>query len=123
MVTGYRAYMLLSPQVHLVSAADTGIFGAGRIAATEPNLRSRIDAISDPAKKAQAQPPTATCSPRPAPPPIGFAGVGDIVLGLQPADVPAGQGTFAAERAKVTSGRVALATAAQDEKVIGSLLA
>jgi hypothetical protein len=122
-VTDYRVYMLLAPQLHLVAASDTGTYGAGRLAAVEPKLQAGIDAITDPTKKAQAQAAFDDLVAQTKTATDDFAGVGDVVLGLKPADMPAGQATLDTERAKVTSGRTALATALHDATTIRSLLA
>ena len=122
-VTDYRVYMLLVPQTHLVAASDTGTYAAGRLAAVEPKLQAGIDAITDPTKKAQAQAAFDDLVAQTKTATDDFAGVGDVVLGLKPADMPAGQATLDTERAKVTSGRAALATALHDASTIRSLLA
>jgi hypothetical protein len=122
-VTNFRVYMLLAPQTHLVAAADTGTYGAGRLTAVEPKLQAGIDSISDPAKKAQAQAAFEDLVAQAKTATDDFAGVGDVVLALTPASMPAGQSTLAVERAKVTSGRTAVTTAAADATTIAALLA
>lgn len=121
-VTSYRVFMLLVPQTHLTAASDTGAYGAAALAATEPKLQAGIDAISDPTKKAQAQAAYDDLVAQTKVAGDDFAGVGDVVLGLTPADMPAGQATLTTERAKVESGRTALHSALKDAKTIGSLL-
>jgi len=121
-VSGFRVYMLLSPQAHLVMASDTGTFAAGRLAAAEPKLQAGIDAITDLTKRAQAQAAFNDLVAQTTTATDDFAGVADTVLALKPADMPAGQTALAAEHAKVTSGRAALAAALSDAKTIGSLL-
>jgi hypothetical protein len=121
-VTNFRVYMLLAPQTHLVAASDTGTYGAGRLTAVEPKLQAGIDAISDPTKKAQAQAAFEDLVAQAKTATDDFAGVGDAVLALTPATMPAGQSTLDVERAKVTSGRTAVTAAVQDAKTIASLL-
>ena len=122
-VTTYRVYMLLVPQTHLVAAADTGTYAAGRLTAVEPKLQAGIDAIADPTKKAQAQTAYDDLVAQTKAASDDVSAVGDTMLALTPAQMPAGQSTVDAERAKVTSGRTALTTALQDAKTIESLLA
>ncbi len=121
-VTSYRVFMLLVPQAHLVTASDTGAYGAGKLAATEPTLQAGIDAITDPTKKAQAQAAFDDLVAQTKVATDDFAGVGDVVLALVPADMPAKQGTLTTERGKVQNGRTALRSALKDAKTIGSLL-
>ncbi len=122
-VTDYRVYMLLAPQTHLVAGSDTGTYGAGRLAAVEPKLQAGIDAITDPTKKAEAQAAYDDLVAQTTTATDDFAGVGDAVLALTPADMPAGQATLGTEQAKVTSGRAALIAALNDAKTIRALLA
>jgi len=121
-VTNYRVYMLLVPQAHLVAASDTGTYGAGRLTAVEPKLQKGIDAIADPTKKAQAQAAFDDLVAQAKTATDDFADVADTTLALTPAEMPAAQSTVDVERAKVTSGHTALATALQDAKTIQSLL-
>jgi hypothetical protein len=122
-VTDYRVYMLLVPQTHLVAASDTGGYGASRLTAVEPKLQAGIDAITDPAKKAQAQAAYDDLVAQTKTAADDFAGVGDAMLALKPADMPAAQSKVTAERSKVQAGRTALTTALKDAKTIRGLLA
>jgi hypothetical protein len=121
-VTSYRVYLLLAPQTHLVAASDTGAFGAGKLAAVEPKLQAGIAAIADPAKKAQAQAAYDDLVAQTTSATDDFAGVGDAVLALVPADIPAQQSVVTAEQSKVQAGRAALTLALKDAKTIQSLL-
>ena len=121
-VTSYRVYMLLAPQEHLVAASDTGTYGAGQLTAAEPKLAAGIAAIADPTKKAEAQAAYADLVAQTTSASDDFAGVGDSVLALVPADMPAAQSTVTAERSKVQAGRAALTLALKDAKTIATLL-
>jgi hypothetical protein len=121
-VTSYRVYMLLAPQEHLVAASDTGTYGAGKLTAAEPKLQAGIAAITDPTKKAEAQAAYADLVAQTTSASDDFAGVGDSMLALVPADMPAAQSTVTAERSKVQAGRAALTLALKDAKTIATLL-
>lgn len=122
-VTDYRVYMLLVPQTHLVAAADTGAYGAARLTAAEPTLQAGIDAITDPTKKAQAQAAFDDLVAQTKTAADDVAGVGDAMLALTPADMPAAQSQVTVQRSKVQAGRTALTTALKDAKTIAGLLA
>jgi hypothetical protein len=122
-VTDFRVYLLLVPQTHLVAASDTGAYGAGRLTAAEPTLQAGIDAITDPTKKAQAQAAYDDLVAQTTSATDDFAGVGDVVLALKPADIPGGESTLTAERSKVQGGRSALTAALKDAATIKGLLA
>lgn len=122
-VSDYRVYMLVVPATHLVAGSDTGTYAAGRLTVAEPRLQAGIAAITDPTKKAQAQSAYDDLVAQTTSATDDFSGVGDVVLGLKPADMPAAAATLATERAKVASGRAALATALKDAATIAALLA
>lgn len=122
-VTDYRVYMLLVPQTRLVAASDTGAYGAGRLTTAEPKLQAGINAITDPTKKAEAQAAYDDLVVQTKAASDDFAGAGDAMLALKPADMPAAQAKVTAERAKVQGGRAALTIALKDAKTIAGLIA
>ena len=121
-VTDYRVYMLLVPQTHLVAASDTGAWSASRLAATAPKLQTAIDTMTDATKKAAAQAALDDLTAKTTAAGADYAGVGDVVLGLVPADMPAAQSTLTAQRAKVQAGHAAMTAALKDAKTIAGLL-
>lgn len=122
-VTDFRVYMLLVPQTHLVTASDTGAWGASRLAATAPKLQTAIDAMTDATKKAAAQAALQDLAAKTAAAGGDYSGVGDVVLGLVPVGMPAGQSTLTAQRARVQAGGTAMTAALTDARTIAGLLA
>ena len=121
-VTSFRVYLLLAPQTRLVSASDTGTYAAGRLAAAVPKAQTAVDALTDPTKKAAAQAKLDDLKAKVAAAQADFSGVGDEVLALVPADIPAKTGTLDGYRGKVADGRTALRAAAADAKALRDLL-
>jgi hypothetical protein len=121
-VTDYRVYRLLVPQTHLVAASDTGTYAAGRLAAAEPKVQAAIDALTDPQKKATAQSQLDDLKANVEAATASFAGVGDGMLALKPADIPAKESVIDGYRAKVRAGHADLAKALADAKSLKALL-
>ncbi len=121
-VTSYRVYMLLGPQTRLTAGSDTGLAAAAKITASLPAVQKAVDGISDPTKKAQAEAALADLTAQAGAATADLDGVGDTVLALKPADMPAGRSTLDTERAKVANGGSALKKAAADAATIKGLL-
>ena len=121
-VTDYRIYLLLAPQTHLVAAADSGTYAAGRLAATEQKAQDAIDKLTDAGKKAAAQTALDDMTAQLSATTAALSGVADGVLALKPADIPAQQATIDGYRAKVATAHTDLAKALADAKTLKSLL-
>ena len=121
-VTDYRIYLLLAPQTHLVAAADSGTYAAGRLAATEQKAQDAIDTLTDAGKKAAAQTALDDMTAQLSATTAALSGVADGVLALKPADIPAQQATIDGYRAKVATAHTDLAKALADAKTLKSLL-
>jgi hypothetical protein len=121
-VTSYRVFLLLVPQTHLVAAADTGTYAAGRLEAAEPKAQAAIDALTDPTKKAAAQARLDDLTSQVNAAQADLSGVADGALALVPADIPAQLPTLDGYRAKVRDAASALRTAMADAQALRTLL-
>ncbi len=121
-VTSYRVYRLLVPQTRLVSAADTGTYAAGQLAAAEAKAQAAIDALTDAQKKATAQAELDDMKAHVDAATTALSGVADGMLALVPADIPAKQPVIDGYRASVASAHADLAKALADAKSLKALL-
>lgn len=121
-VTDFRVYLLLVPQTHLTVAADTGAYGASRLAAAEPKAAAAIALLPAGEKRTAAQAAYDDLVAQVRAAQSDFGGVGDTVLALAPAQYPGFTTSLDSARAHVGAGVAALGKAVADAERLATLL-
>jgi hypothetical protein len=103
-VTGYRVYVLETPKVHLVIAADTEGSVEHLIQSVLPAVQAAIDASSSP-NKAAAQAAFNDCSNQLAAAESASSGIVAEVIDLQPSGYPGNQPTLEAAAGSAQTAR------------------
>jgi hypothetical protein len=103
-VTGYRVYLLETPKVHLVIAADTEGSVESVISSTLPAIQAAINVSSSP-NKAAAQAAFNDCSSQLAAAESASAGIVAAVIDLQPSGYPGSQSTLTSEAQNAKAAR------------------
>jgi len=122
-VTGYRVYLLETPKVHLVIAADTESTVESEIGSVMPALQTAInDSTASAAQKQKAQTAFNDCTSQLAAAQSASAGVVSEVINLLPSGYPGNQPTLVSARTSVTTARHDLASCRTDINTIRSAL-
>lgn len=121
-VTDYRVYLLVVPQSGLALGGDVGTYGAQTLTAAEPAVRLAIELLPSGSSKDQAHTLYDDMAAQASVALADFAGVGDAVLALTPADYPGSSATLKAQAARVASGAKSLAAAGSDASQLAALL-
>jgi hypothetical protein len=119
MVVDYRVFLVMSPQVHLVVAADTEASITSQLQALEASIAARIAAAQ--AKGTSVSAPQATFSDFEAKLSAAAqssSGVSASVLSFTPASYPGCVATFQSDKAALEAGRTALEQAHADLRTL-----
>ena len=122
-VTGYRVYLLETPKVHLVIAADTETTVESEISSVMPALQTAInDSTASAAEKQRAQTAFNDCTSQLAAAQSASSGVVSEVIDLLPSGYPGNQPTLVSARQSVVTARQDLGTCRTDINTIRSAL-
>ncbi|MGA9114155.1 MAG: hypothetical protein WB802_10225 [Candidatus Dormiibacterota bacterium] len=122
-VTGYRVYLLETPKVHLVIAANTEATVESEISSVMPALQIAInDSTASAAGKQRAQTAFNDCASRLAAAQSASSGVVSEVIDLLPSGYPGNQPTLVSARQSVVTARQDLGTCRTDINTIRSAL-
>lgn len=122
-VTGYRVYLLETPKVHLVIAADTETTVEFEISSVMPALQTAInDSTASAAEKQRAQTAFNDCTSQLAAAQSASSGVVSEVIDLLPSGYPGNQPTLVSARQSVVTARQDLGTCRTDINTIRSAL-
>ena len=116
-VTGYRVYVLETPKVHLVIAADTEGSVESVIDSALPAIQAAINASTSP-NKAAAQAAFNDCSTQLAAAQSASGGIVAAVINLQPSSYPGSQSTLTSEAQLAQTARKDLLDCSTDLKDI-----
>jgi hypothetical protein len=117
-VHDYFVFALVVPQSGLTVAADTGLYGADRLAAAEPAIRKAIALLPPGATRTAAQASYDDLVAQVTRASADFSGAADTVLTLTPATFPTRTGVLTTQLSRVASGGKALARAVQDARAL-----
>jgi hypothetical protein len=121
-VSDYRVYELVVPQVSLTISADSGLYGAGQLEATESALQRQVNKLPDGTTKDQAQALYDDLVIQVNTAQTDYAPVGDSLLTLTPAGYPDNERTVAEQGTQVAAGTKALGLAVSDVQKLETLL-
>ena len=122
-VTGYRVYLLETPKVHLVIAADTEATVWSDISSVMPALQTAInDSTASAADKEKAQTAFNDCTSQLAAAQSASSGVVSEVIDLLPSGYPGNQPTLVSARQSVVTARRDLGTCRTDINTIRTAL-
>ena len=122
-VTGYRVYLLETPKVHLVIAADTEATVESEISSVMPALQTAItDSTASAAEKQRAQTAFNDCTSQLAAAQSASSGVVSEVIDLLPSGYPGNRPTLVSARQSVVTARQDLGTCRTDINTIRSAL-
>ena len=122
-VTGYRVYLLETPKVHLVIAADTEGAVESDISSVMPALQTAItDSTASAADKAKAQTAYNDCSSQLAAAESASSGIVSEVIDLLPSGYPGNQPTLVSARQSAETARQELGTCRTDINTIRTAL-
>ena len=118
-VTGYRVYLLETPKVHLVIAADTEATVESEISSVMPALQTAInDSTASAADKQKAQTAFDDCTSQLAAAQSASSGVVSEVIDLLPSGYPGNQPTLVSARQSEVTARQDLGTCRTDINTI-----
>jgi hypothetical protein len=117
-VHDYFVFALVGPQSGLTVAADTGLYGADRLAAAEPAIRKAIALLPPGATRTAAHASYDDLVAQVTRASADFSGVADAVLTLTPATFPTRTGVLTTQLSRVASGGKALGRAVQDARAL-----
>ena len=122
-VTKYRIYVLVVPQVHLVIAADILTTVDTRLANLEDKLAKAIDSAGlPPGQKDKAGDALADMRSQVSAAATALQGQADAVLALTPAGYPGTTSTLLAVRSRLSTARTDLGKARDDVETIRDIL-
>ncbi|MFI7587651.1 hypothetical protein ACIB24_11305 [Spongisporangium articulatum] len=121
-VTDFRVYGLVAPQIRLAVAGDTGAHAAAQLTDVLPALKAAVAAMPDTDTKTQAQSLLSNYSGSATAAAEAFGPVADAVLALSADDYPGNRATLEAQMIAVARGVQALRVAATDADTLADLL-